>query len=49
MAADLNSVSKRPHERSDLSLASGAAADDGTDLKFAISISMFALARSYLR
>ena len=60
MAADLNSVSKRTHERSDLSLASGAAADDETDLKLALSISavtliddhssdyMFALARSDL-
>ena len=59
MAADLNYMSKRPHERSDLSLASGAA-DDETDLKLALSISavtliddhssdyMFALARNDL-
>ena len=60
VAADFKSVSKRPHERSDLSLASGAAADDETDLKLALSIIavtfiddhssdyMFALARSDL-
>ena len=38
MAADLNYMSKRPHERSDLSLASGAADDDETDLTLALSI-----------